>query len=194
MSRYEVWFQVWLPVLGVIVLVVLAGPLKRWLSGWAARKGREKGMNYGERAADRVAAREIEKSVQKVGRTLVFPDALAGQGVVDRLLDATKYVTRVDVRTWDVGFVYPDDLTIEYRTEATGGTLAVVRARQTMGSLNGEGRWSGLLRKIGKAAAEAGTVVQQGSVQLVLTDEVVKKDRVWRSAPASDAASTPGDS
>lgn len=150
----------------VIAPIVYSIFFKKKLQAKAAAWGTEKGLNLEEKVKASNANR-LDRVAADLGQRVTFADAAAGRTVVDAVLGATKAVTPAAADTWNLKFAAADDVSLTWTTDATGGVLAVSRAREMVNEPVGDRAWNKLVAALTAAAAERGVPAEIVTVPLV---------------------------
>ncbi|MGB4134987.1 MAG: hypothetical protein WA971_00375, partial [Microbacterium sp.] len=133
----------------VIVLPIVGRILKK--------KARAAGAQRGEARKDRQAADD------GLGATLTLAaDVDATRAIVDPILSAAKRVRAQEDGTWAQTHYNDDDVVYEIASVEGGTMVAVSRAIEFSGTLNGMKAWAKLREQIAAAAAERGVAVTEG--------------------------------
>lgn len=158
-------------LLAFVVIVPIVGVFLR-------RKARRAG-------ADRVDAKKGRQAGDDgLGATLTFAaDEATVRPFVDEILTAAKRVKPQQGGTWAQTHYNDDDIVYQLTPIAGGTLLAISRAIEFSGTLNGMKQWKKLREQLVATATERGITTTAGSRQLVRTGETGPSGAlIWRTS------------
>ncbi|BDZ38061.1 hypothetical protein [Microbacterium suwonense] len=131
---------------------------------------KKKARNAGNRRAEANKARQAAD--EGLGATVtVHADVDTVRELVAPIFESTKRVRRVSDGTWAHTHYNDDDVVYELAPVPDGTLVAVSRAIEFAGTLNGMKPWAKLRQQIVAAAAERGITAIEGARPLVRSGE-----------------------